>query len=218
MNNLYPNSIFDNNLKQCASCSPKKPEKNHMPHAFEARAFYPHSIASQNQEQHANHHNHHNHYNNQNNHHNHNTYQASSYVPQNYNHEPKPPYDYNAYVQANQGWQNEGWQNQAPQYNAQFQSTPPVQNQPPRQRNMFGSLDPSQLLSMITNKSSFAGILGGLGNSNPQLSMLMGLMQNTPKARRKQQEKKPEEIIVDENEKKTTSYKTVKDFYKENEE
>ncbi len=232
MNNLlYPNSIFDNNLKNCSSgaCSPKK-QKEQMPHSFEARNFYPHSITPQpngsntyqNQPpQHQAQQYQHNHQRQAQPQHNHPPYQANGYAPQNYSHEPRQPYDYNAYVQANsygnQNWQDT-WQSQnQPPHQYHQNTTPPEHRQEPRQRNMFGSLDPQQLMSMITNKNSFAGLLSGLGNSNPQLSMLMGLMQNAPKAKRQQQEKKPEEIIIDdENEKKTSPYKTVKDFYKEN--
>lgn len=208
-NPFYPNSVFDNSLKTCSSGACYAKQKNNTPkpkQTFEARTFYPHShfqpekkenAPQRNQEQTMHQKNFSQGYSNQIN--------NQNFSPQSYFQQAQQPYDYNAYEQANNN------------NNFQQNSAPYDYSQAPMQKNMFGSLNPQQLMNMISNKGSFANILTGLGSSNPQLSMLLNLMQNMPKSKKKSQEKKPEEIIIDEDTaKKEAPYKTVKDFYKEN--
>lgn len=105
-------------------------------------------------------------------------------------------------------WQDQNYESQS---NTNFQAE---QNQnypnpsPPKQKNLFGSLSAEQLMTMLSSKGNFASILGSIGSSNPQLAMLMSLMQNMPQTKKqsaKKQNTEPEK-----------KYIKVKDYYKEN--
>lgn len=202
----YPNNVQDNTLKGCGegcSCGknakqtqPKK--QNHQPF-FDINRIYPENYINQQNAQ---------------------TQDEQSYNQQanQQNFMQGQQYDQqNNFVQGQQfeGQNSYGQQSNYGQQNnyGQEQNVYPHQQNQQKQKNMFGGLQPEQLMSLLSSKGNFSGLMGSLGNSNPQLSMLMGLMQNMPKT--KKQSKKESEV-VENNE--TKNYKKVKDFYKENSE
>jgi len=125
--------------------------------------------------------------------------------------------NYNEYQQQENQQQNQSnyyaQNNNLQQQNSQMY--PQNQNQQ-KQKNMFGSLNPEQLMSLLSSKGNLSGILGSLGQSNPQLGMLVGLMQNMPKVK-KQAKSDETQNTTSESENKEKRFVKVKDYYKENE-
>lgn len=134
-----------------------------------------------------------------------NNYIQQNVQEQNYNNpqQQQQPNQNNYYAQ-NNDWQ----QHQNPQI------YPQNQNQQ-KQKNMFGSLNPEQLMSLLSSKGNLSGLLGNLGQSNPQLGMLVGLMQNMPKTK-KQSKSEDVQNTSSESQGEKKEFVKVKDYYKEN--
>lgn len=134
--------------------------------------------------------------------------QDNSSGQQNYNYQQQSQGE-NQNGQNNFYAQNNDWPQQTNQ-----QIYPQNHNQQ-KQKNMFGSLNPEQLMSLLSSKGNLSGILGSLGQSNPQLGMLVSLMQNMPKAK-KQSKIDETKNVSSESENKERKFVKVKDYYKEN--
>ena len=206
-NFYYPNDVMDNSLKGCCCGASKKSCQTKLSEpVFKQMNIYPNNYIQQN-----------NAWQNQaqneqvrqydpyqNNYADYNQSQPYSQSQQGYNQAQQGYNQSQPYNQSQQGY------NQPQAYNQMYPNNQDNQ----KQKNLFGSLNPEQLMSLLSSKGSLGGILGNLGQSNPQLAMLASMMQNMPKA--KKQEKKQEASEQPTETQKEKKFTKVKDYYKEN--
>ena len=216
-NPYYPNPINDPSMNSCCG-NQKCGCKTNQP--FSSRPFFPDYFGGQNNMD--NRQNNGQNYGNQSytqnydqNAYNQNYFggQNNQNYNQNFNGQNGQNYNQNFGGQNGQNYnQNFAGGNQGfePNYQGYSNEQNYPQATPPKQKNLFGSLNPEQLMSMFSSKGNLSSLLGSMGSSNPQLGMLMGLMQNMPKAKKQTvaQEEKTQE--------KEKKYIKVKDYYKEN--
>lgn len=207
-NPYYPNQINDPNMNSCCGnqkcgCKTNQPFANQS--LFPEYFGQPNNVDNRQQN---------NGYGNQSYSQNYGNNMDQNVYNQNYyNNQNNPNYNQNFNAQNGQNYnQNFGGGNQA--FNPNYQDYNNEQNYPqstpPKQKNLFGSLNSDQLMSMLSSKGNLASLLGSMGSTNPQLGMLMGLMQSMPKA-------KKQNVVKEEKEQeKEKKYIKVKDYYKEN--